>query len=53
MKSKVVKIAKDELISLREKFISKYSRMKGWNPSKLSTQQMLEITLQKEYQNPK
>ncbi len=45
-------LAKEEVILLREKFISEYSKKKGWNPKELSTTQMLEITTQKEYKTP-
>lgn len=42
----------EETLLLREKFISEYSKKKGWNPKELSTTQMLEIATQKEYKNP-
>jgi len=45
-------ISSDETTLLREKFISEYSRKKGWNPKDLSTTQMLEIVSQKEYKTP-
>jgi hypothetical protein len=45
-------ISSDDTTLLREKFISEYSRKKGWNPKELSTTQMLEIVSQKEYKTP-
>lgn len=45
-------LPKDETLLLREKFISEYSRKKGWNPKELSTNQMLEIVSQREYKTP-
>ena len=45
-------ISKEQTTLLREKFISEYSKKKGWNPKNLSTVQMLEITTQKEYKSP-
>jgi hypothetical protein len=45
-------LPKDESLLLREKFISEYSRKKGWNPKELSTNQMLEIVSQREYRSP-
>lgn len=55
MDDKLIKnnpISSDETTLLREKFISEYSRKKGWNPKELSTTQMLEIVSQKEYKTP-
>jgi hypothetical protein len=45
-------LPKDEALLLREKFISEYSKKKGWNPKELSTNQMLEIIGQREYKTP-
>lgn len=45
-------LPKDETILLREKFISEYSKKKGWNPRELSTNQMMEIVSQREYRSP-
>ena len=45
-------LKKEEINLLREKFISEYSKNKGWNPKELSTSQMLEIVSQKEYRSP-
>lgn len=41
-----------EVTLLREKFLTEYAQSKGWDVKKLSTQQLLEITTQKGYQNP-
>jgi hypothetical protein len=45
-------LPKDETLLLREKFITEYSKKKGWNPKELSTNQMLEIVGQREYKTP-
>lgn len=45
-------ISKEETTLLREKFISEYSRTKGWDPKSLTTSQMLEIATQREYKTP-
>ena len=45
-------MSSDESTLLREKFISEYSKKKGWNPKELTTNQMLEIVSQKEYKTP-
>lgn len=45
-------LPKDEALLLREKFITEYSKKKGWNPKELSTNQMLEIVGQREYRSP-
>lgn len=45
-------MTEDEKLLLREKFISEYSKKKGWNVKELSPVQMLEIATQKEYKNP-
>jgi hypothetical protein len=45
-------LPKDDALLLREKFINEYSKKKGWNPSELSTNQMLEIVSQREYRAP-
>jgi hypothetical protein len=46
------KISKDDENILREKFVSDYSRKKGWDKENLSPTQMLEIVQQNEYKNP-
>ncbi len=45
-------LTKEEVSLLREKFITEYSKKKGWDPKELSTTQMLEIATQKEYKTP-
>jgi len=45
-------LSEDEQLLLREKFISEYSKKKGWNSKELTSTQMLEIATQKEYKNP-
>lgn len=37
---------------LREKFISDYCKIKGWNINKLSPSQLLEVVIQDGYMNP-
>lgn len=45
-------LSEDEILLLREKFISEYAKKKGWNFKELTSTQMLEIATQKEYKNP-
>jgi hypothetical protein len=45
-------LPKEEALLLREKFISEYSKKRGWDPKELSTNQMLEIVSQREYRSP-
>ena len=45
-------IPSEDVTLLREKFINEYSRKKGWNPKELTTNQMLEITSQREFKTP-
>ena len=40
-------LTKEEISLLRERFITEYSKKKGWNPKELSTSQMLEIATRK------
>lgn len=44
---------KEDLKTLREKFIIDYCKKKGWNHNELTTSQMLNISLQKRYKDPK
>ena len=37
---------------LREKFKNKYAISKGWDPLNLTTQQLIEITQQKNWKTP-
>jgi hypothetical protein len=46
------RISKEDENILREKFVSDYSRKRGWDKEKLSPTQMLEIVQQNEYKNP-
>jgi len=51
-------IIKNETISdkdikmLREKFKIKYALSKGWDPLNLTSEQMIEITQQKDWKTP-
>ena len=42
----------EEVNLLREQFIDKYSKEKGWDKKNLSSNQMLEIVTNKKYKNP-
>ena len=42
----------EEIEMLRENFIIKYAKDKGWNPYQLKDEQLLEIKTQKEYKTP-
>jgi hypothetical protein len=46
------KLSQEDQTLLRERFISDYSRKKGWDASNLSPTQMLEIVQQGGYKNP-
>ena len=45
-------LSKEDLSALREQFIVKYAKNKGWNSNSLTTNQMLEIIEQSEYKSP-
>jgi hypothetical protein len=45
-------LTKEDLKLLRERFITDYSKKKGWDKTNLSPNQLLEIVEQKEYKNP-
>jgi transcriptional regulator with PAS, ATPase and Fis domain len=45
-------LAKEDIAALREKFITEYSRNKGWNFTKLTPNQMIEIVEQSGYRSP-
>lgn len=47
-----INLTDEDLKILREDFIVKYSKKRGWNPEKLTTSQMMEIVSSKEYKNP-
>lgn len=44
---------KQEKNFLRERFINRYCKSRGWNPNSLSVNQMMEILSKSEYKNPK
>jgi len=46
------KLSQEDTNMLRERFISDYSRRKGWDKENLSPTQMLEIAQQGGYKNP-
>jgi len=41
-----------DLNTLREEFISKYCKSKGWDVNGLTPEQNAEIQMQREYKNP-
>ena len=41
-----------DLFELREVFVEKYAKMKGWDKDKLTTKQLNEIVQQPEYKTP-
>jgi hypothetical protein len=43
---------KEEISLLRERFITKYCKEKGWDQQTLTTEQLLEISQNREYKNP-
>lgn len=45
-------LSSEEITLLREKFITEYSKKKGWDPKELNVTQMLEITTQSGYKTP-
>lgn len=45
-------LTKEELTTLREKYIHEYSKKKGWNSDSLSSEQLLEIVQSNGYKNP-
>lgn len=47
------KLTKNEIKILRERFLVKFCKEKKWNPNELTTGQMLIITKQSDYVNPK
>ena len=47
------KSLKENISLLREKFLLNFCKKMNWNHNELSTSQMLTITTQKEYINPK
>jgi hypothetical protein len=47
-----IKLSKEDENFLREKFISEYSKNKGWDKENLTNTQLFEITQQSGYKNP-
>ena len=45
-------LTEKDLRDLREKFVEKYVKEKGWDKSKLSLEQLNEIYQQDEYKKP-
>lgn len=45
-------LSEKDIRDLREKFVEKYVREKGWNKSQLTTEQLNEIYQQDEYKKP-
>ena len=45
-------LSKDDMTMLREKFITEYARKKGWDKTRLTTEQLLEIAQSNGYKNP-
>ena len=41
-----------DLFELKEAFIEKYAKFKGWDKENLTTEQLNEITQQSEYKSP-
>lgn len=41
-----------EIDVLREQFKNNYAKKKGWDPEKLTNEQLLEITQQKNWKSP-
>jgi|DEB19_MinimDraft_2_1074335.scaffolds.fasta_scaffold19607_2 hypothetical protein len=49
----MIKLNKEQISTLREKFVLSYCKKMNWNHNELSTNQMLLITSQKDYISPK
>ncbi len=45
-------LTKEEMILLREKFITDYSKKRGWDKNNLLPDQLIEIVEQREYKSP-
>lgn len=45
-------LSENEMNDLREKFKIQYAKTKGWNPNKLSEEQLKEIFSDKRWQSP-
>lgn len=49
----MIKLNKEQISTLREKFLLNFCKKMNWNHNDLSTNQMLLITSQKDYISPK
>jgi hypothetical protein len=49
----MIKLSKEQISTLREKFVLNFCKKMNWNHNELSTNQMLLITSQKDYISPK
>lgn len=45
-------LSEKDLFELKEAFVEKYAKMKGWDNKNLTTEQLNEIVQQPEYKNP-
>lgn len=45
-------LTNNEINMLREQFKVKYSKMKGWDPNNLTTEQLIELTSHKDWKSP-
>lgn len=46
-------LTKEEINTLKEKFVRDFCKKKGWNKEELTTGQMMIIVKQDDYKNPK
>ena len=44
-------LSEKDLFELKEAYVEKYAKMKGWDKDKLTTEQLNEIVQQPEYKN--
>jgi len=55
MNNKMIKetgLNEKDLFELREAFVEKYAKLKGWNENSLTSEQLNEIVQQPEYKIP-
>jgi hypothetical protein len=45
-------LSEKDLFELKEAFVEKYAKFKGWDRDNLTTEQLNEIVQQPEYKNP-
>lgn len=45
-------LSEKDLFELKEAFVEKYAKLKGWNKENLTTEQLNEIVQQPEYKSP-